>query len=95
MMPNWTSDIEVFSSGCIFLICNWMFLFDVRLFNPFAASNRNQAANTPKSIYQKHKQEKRRVYNQYACPGSIEHASFVLLVFSATGGMGPSTSVAY
>lgn len=67
--------------------------FDIRVFNPFAASNQNRA-NTPlTSIYRKHEQEKRRSYDQRV--REVEHGSFVPLVFSATGGMGPSTTVAY
>ena len=64
--------------------------FDIRVFNPLAASNQNA---TLKSVYRKHEQEKRRCYDQRV--REIEHGSFVPLVFAATGGMGPSTTVAY
>ena len=65
-------------------------LFDVRVFNPLAASNRN----TPfSSVYRWHEQEKRREYDQRS--REIEYGSYAPLVFAASGGMGPSTTIAY
>ena len=67
-----------------------MHFFDVRVFNPLAASNQN-----PNILmtFQRHEREKRRLYDQRI--REIEHGSFTPLVFSACGGMGPSTTIAY
>lgn len=64
--------------------------FDVRVFNPLAASYRNTSLN---SLYRRHEQEKRRVYDQRV--REVERGSFAPLVFSASGGMGPCTTIAY
>ena len=64
--------------------------FDVRVFNPLAASNQNPNILT---TFQRHEREKRRMYDQRI--REIEHGSFTPLVFSACGGMGPSTTIAY
>ena len=64
--------------------------FDVRVFNPLAASNRNA---TLSSVYRRHEQEKRREYDQRV--REVEHGTFAPLVFAASGGMGPSTTIAY
>ena len=61
--------------------------FDVRVFNPHAASNRNT------NSYRKHKLEKKRQYEQ--CVREVEHASFTPLVLSATGGMANQATVFY
>ena len=42
------------------------------------------------SVYRRHKNEKRRGYQQRIL--EVEHDSFTPLVFSATGGMGPSSN---
>ena len=64
--------------------------FDVRVFNPLAASN----CNTPlSSVFRGHEQEKHREYDQRI--REIEHGSFAPLIFVASGGMGPSTTMAY
>ena len=74
----------------------WQFgedaFYDIRVFNPFAASNKNQA-NTPLTFIYASMIKKKRSYDQRV--HEVEHGSFVPLVFSATGGMGPSTTVAY
>ena len=64
--------------------------FYIRVFNPLATSNRN----TPhSSVYQRHEQEKRREYDQRI--REIEHGPFAPLVFAASSGMGPSTTITY
>ena len=62
--------------------------FDVRGFNPFAPSNRTPQTTT---CYQRHEREKRRKYDQRV--PEVEHASFVPLVMSCTGGAGPCATV--
>ena len=69
-------------SSCVFL--------DVRVFNPFAQSNR---ASSLTSTYHRHEKEKRRHYGQRV--RDIEHAIFLPLVFSASGGMGKSATTFY
>jgi len=54
---------------------------DVRVFNPYAASNRCSSLS---AAYGKHENIKRRAYDQRI--REVEHASFTLLVLSATGG---------
>ena len=60
--------------------------FDVRVFNPLAASNATE--NLP-SVYRKHETEKRRTYE--ARVRDIEGASFCPIVMAATGGQAPAT----
>ena len=55
---------------------------DVRVFNPFAPSNCN---TTLDRCYTKHEREKVRAYGQRI--REVEHATFVPLVMSATGGL--------
>ena len=50
--------------------------FDVRVFNPFAHSNRNHSLTV---CYRRHEQEKRRSYDQHV--RDVEHGSFSPLVF--------------
>ena len=64
--------------------------FDVRVFNPLAPSNKNQA---PASVYRKHELEKKRAYQQRI--QEVEHSSFAPLVLSATGGMGNEATIFY
>ena len=59
----------------------WTFL-DVRVFNPYAPSNRN---TTIEKCFRKHKLEKKRAYSQRV--REIKHASFTPLVLSASGGL--------
>ena len=54
---------------------------DVRVFNPYAPSNRQ---TTIDKCFRKHEMEKKRAYK---CVREIEHASFTLLVLSASGGL--------
>ena len=55
---------------------------DVRVFNPFAPSNRQMSLD---KCFLKHEKEKKIAYEQRVL--EVEHASFVPLVMSATGGM--------
>lgn len=64
--------------------------FDVRVFNPYAPSNRR---NTPAACYRSHEKLKKRAYEQRIL--DIEHSSFVPLVMSSTGGLGPAASSSY
>ena len=61
---------------------------DVRVFNPLVPCNRNKQI---KAAYQQHEREKQRVYDQRI--REVERGTFTPLVFSATGGMGPSASI--
>ena len=63
---------------------------DVRVFNPSAQSNRRAPLS---SVYRKHKQEKRRQYDQRV--REIEHATFTPLVLSTSGGMGRAATTFY
>ena len=60
---------------------------DVRVFSPFARSNRSTSVP---SSYQRHGREKRRCYEERV--SEIEHASFVPVVLSTSGGMGRSAT---
>ena len=60
--------------------------FDVRIFNPYAPSNRCNP-------YRQHETSKRRQYGERV--REVEHGNFSPLVFSTSGGMGASTTVAY
>ena len=62
--------------------------FDVRIFNPTAQSCRNQSLP---ACYRRHELEKRRHYEDRVI--QIEHGCFTPLVFSTSGGMGPSASI--
>ena len=64
--------------------------FDIRVFNPMASSKRTTSLN---STFTWHERKKRRMYDQHI--RKVEHGSFKLLVFSASGRMGPSTTIAY
>ena len=61
--------------------------FDVRVFSPFARSNHWGTLN---AVYRRQEQEKRRKYGQRV--RELEHASFVPLVFTCTGGAGPAAT---
>ena len=54
---------------------------DVRVFNPYAPSNRQ---TTIDKCVRKHETEKKRAYERV---GEIEHASFTSLVLFASGGL--------
>ena len=64
---------------------------DVRVFNPFAASNRSISSLS--SCYQRHEREKRQSYEERI--REVEHSSFVPVVLSCTGGMGKSATSLY
>ena len=63
---------------------------DIRIFNPYAPSNKNSSLS---STYRQHEKEKRRHYGQRIT--EIEHGSFSPLVFSSTGGMAKETTIFY
>ena len=63
--------------------------FDVRVFNPYASSNRQPIA----ACYRKHENIKKRAYEQRV--REIEHGSFTPLVLSLTGGLGNAATVSY
>ena len=63
---------------------------DVRVFNPFAPSNRHPQLAT---AYRHHENLKKRHYERRV--REIEHASFTPLIFSLTGGLGPTATVFY
>ena len=63
---------------------------DVRVFNPHAPSNSNTSIN---NCYRKHEKEKKRAYEQRIL--EVEHASFTLIVLSATGGMAKQSTSFY
>ena len=65
-------------------------IFDVRFFNPYAPSNRQ---NPLSSVYAKHEKEKKRVYGQRV--RDVEFANFIPLVLSLTGGMGREATCFY
>ena len=64
--------------------------FDVRVFNPFASSNQSSSIS---ATYVRHEKAKKRSYEERL--REIEHASFVPLVFSTTGGMGKQSASLY
>ena len=67
-----------------------MSIFDVRVFNPNAQTYRElQLA----SVYRKQEREKQKTYEQQI--REVELGTFTPLVFSTSGGMAKSASVAY
>ena len=63
--------------------------FDVRVFNSYAPSN---SKSSTKACYRRH-EEKRREYERRIL--EVEHGTFTPLVMSASGGWGPSATVAF
>ena len=63
---------------------------DVRVFNPSAQSN---WCGPLASVYRRHKQEKKRQYEQRVW--EVEHATFTPLVMSSTGGTGRAATTFY
>ena len=59
------------------------FFFDVRVFNPLAKTN---SSGSLADTYRRHEADKRRQYEERV--KDVEHATFIPLVFSTTGGMG-------
>ncbi len=66
------------------------YIFDVRVFNPYAPSNRNSSIS---ATYRQHENLKKRHYEQRV--RQVELASFTPLIFSTTGGLGPAASTSY
>ena len=64
--------------------------FDVRVFNPFAPSNRHSSLT---ASYRHHENLKKRHYEQRI--REVEHSSFTPLVFATTGGLGPAAGAFY
>ncbi len=64
--------------------------FDIRVFSPFVQSHRNTSLE---QCYRKNEQEKKRAYDERI--RQIEHGSLSPLVFSTSGGMGPTAQVVY
>ena len=64
--------------------------FDVRVFNPYAPSNRKSSLQT---CYRNHENVKKRSYEQRI--REVEHGTFSPLVFSSTGGMGRAAITTY
>ena len=61
--------------------------FDVRVFNPYAASYIQKPL---RQTYRMHEQEKQRAYGERV--RRIEHATLTPLVFTCTGGAGPAAT---
>ena len=64
--------------------------FDVRVFNPYAPSNRTTPLST---CYKKHEWIKKHAYEQRI--QEVEHVTFTPLVLSATGGLAKEANVFY
>ena len=64
--------------------------FDVRVFNPYAPSNKHTSIA---GAYKQHESLKKRHYEQRV--REVEHASFTPLVNSTTGGLGPAATAFY
>ena len=64
--------------------------FDVIMFNPHAASNRQQCFV---ATYRRHERIKIRAYEQ--CVREVEHGSFTPLVMSLSGGCGNAASTCF
>jgi len=63
---------------------------DVKVFNPYALSNRSA---TPRGIYRRDENIRKHAYE--ARIREVEHATFTLLIFSATGGMADEACAFY
>ncbi len=63
-------------------------LFDVRVFNPNVPSNLSSQIPT---LYRRHERLKRSAYEARIC--DVEHASFTPLIWSTSGGAGPSATM--
>ena len=64
--------------------------FDIKVFNPNSSSYRRKKLP---SLYRTHELQKRREYGDRIT--NIEYGSFSPLVFSSSGGMGPTASIVY
>ena len=63
---------------------------DLRVFNPYAPSNRNTSIE---KCFKKHEQEEKRAYEQRIL--DVERASFMPIVFSASGGLSKEATTFY
>ena len=63
--------------------------FDVKIFNPYAPSNKTSLS----ACYRSHENEKKRKYDQRI--REVEHGSFTPLILSCTGGLGPKATTSY
>ena len=63
---------------------------DVRVFNPYAKSNKNISIE---KCFKKHEMEKKRAYGQRIL--EVERATFTPIVFSASGGLGKEATTFY
>ena len=64
--------------------------FDVRVFNPYAPSNRQPQLST---TYRKHENIKKRAYDQRI--RDVENSTFTPLILSSTGGLGRAATSTY
>lgn len=64
--------------------------FDIRVFSPFMQSYQNASFS---QCYKKNELEKKRTYDQRI--REVKHRSFSPIVFSTSGGMGPTVNVMY
>ena len=64
--------------------------FDVRVFNPNASS---YIKSTLKTCHRRHEMEKRRHYDERI--RNVDHGSFTPLVFTTSGGIGPTANIFY
>ena len=64
--------------------------FDVWVFNPSAPLHQSTSIH---ALFRRQEKEKRREYEQRVL--EIERGSFAPLIFSTSGGMGPTASVVY
>ena len=65
-------------------------VLDMRVFNPHAHLNRSATHTT---VYRRHEKEKRRCYEERV--REVEHATFMPVVLSASGGMGRAATSLY
>ena len=63
---------------------------DVRVYNPYALSNKNL---TPSTCHRKHECEKKWAYEQRV--REVEHSSFTTFILLTTGGMGTEATCLY
>ncbi len=64
--------------------------FDVRVFNPYAPSNKH---SDMQMVYRKHEQAKKRAYEERI--REVEHATFTPVVLSTTGGIAKEANIFY
>ena len=64
--------------------------YDVRVFNPYAHSNRH---STLSARYQKHENIKKRAFEQQII--EVEHSTFTPIVLPLIGGLGNAATICY